>query len=82
MNHRISTLCFLFLFCHMCGICSAHESCVVMLSLEDHADWNAYSTLFGTIVIGQWMRDLCASEDELAAIVMHEKAHLKQGHNQ
>lgn len=36
----------------------------------------------GTIVVGQWMRDLCESEDELAAIVMHEKAHLVLKHGE
>lgn len=35
-----------------------------------------------TIVIGQWMRDMCASEDELAAIVAHEKAHLVLKHGE
>lgn len=34
------------------------------------------------IVIGQWMLDICESEDELAAIVMHEKAHLILGHGE
>ena len=34
------------------------------------------------IVIGQWMRDMCASEDELAAIVAHEKAHLVLKHGE
>lgn len=36
----------------------------------------------GTIIIGQWMRDLCESEDELAAIVAHEKAHLVLKHGE
>jgi predicted Zn-dependent protease len=36
----------------------------------------------GAIVIGQWMRDMCESEDELAAIVAHEKAHLILKHGE
>ena len=43
---------------------------------------NTYCAINGTIVIGQWMRDMCASEDELAAIVMHEKAHLVLKHGE
>ncbi len=43
---------------------------------------SAVSNSDGTIVIGQWMRDLCASEDELAAIVAHEKAHLVLKHGE
>ena len=36
----------------------------------------------GTIVIGQWMREMCTSDDELAAIVAHEKAHLVLKHGE
>jgi len=36
----------------------------------------------GLIIIGQWMRDLCESDDELAAIVAHEKAHLVLKHGE
>lgn len=40
------------------------------------------SVLNNKIFIGQWIRDLCESEDELAAIVAHEKAHLVLKHGE
>lgn len=43
---------------------------------------NAYNFCDGTIIVGQWMRDMCESDDELAAIVMHEKAHLVLKHGE
>jgi len=36
----------------------------------------------GYIIIGEWMREQCKSEDELAALVAHEKAHLILKHGE
>lgn len=43
---------------------------------------NTYCNFNDTIVIGQWMRGMSKSEDELAAIVAHEKAHLVLKHGE
>ena len=43
---------------------------------------NAACGFDGTIAVGQWMREMCASGDELAALVAHEKAHLVLKHGE
>ncbi len=55
--------------------------CLVTPSCKSLEIYDGF-VLGDTIVIGQWMRDMCESEDELAAIVAHEKAHLVLKHGE
>ena len=58
-------------------------SCFVSAYAESwHKESGIYAKFDGTIVVGEWMCDMCENEDELAAIVAHEKAHLVLKHGE
>lgn len=61
---------------------SGFASCTFGLIASDTINGSTAYLSGDSIIISQWMHDMCNSEDELAAIVAHEKAHLVLKHGE